>query len=609
MIIECPACTTRYDIKSQLPPEGRTVRCAKCGNIWRARAKPAEQPEPPPEQAAPVEAARPPHPSRHLEAAAPRFEKHEEKERTGAMEGEEDGGGGDGGDYSSTDNPYERHAPSFEAPQSFELETATASPYRREEASPFIEAAGREVEGIPEEQDEGTRNGFEADPEDQDQDRNTKVSWFSSFSKRKNGRRIERELQDDAPLGAKPPEPIPFPKLASGADKPTPGLSGDLRTLEEAREALRGVFANLEQEGHAGPSLAAAPRAAAPSVPRAGHEPPSLFSAWPPISRAPGESDQDDGPAETSAADWEEAVPAIIETAQAAPLDRWDRTVPETGEEEPVAESHPWFKSWRQKPSGDVQDAEPDPDSQLRNALRLHFSEPAASEKAEASAPSAGAPDEDVQRSIIERFAASWKRPESPAQEDTVEPESAPEEASEAEESETSFDPRLFREIEETLEKGKNPRPFDGRAGLALAAAWGLFLCVAAGLVIGLFAFRDIATGVIPGLSSLYRSVGLTADGQALVIDPLDYEWAIEEFKPVLVIKGTVTNNGARPLKVPEFVLTVKDNDPALDQEYPASLNLEKDEIAPGQRADFQIELQSPSPSITAVEVELRHIH
>ena len=36
MIIECPDCATRYDIKSGLPPEGRTVRCAKCGTVWRA---------------------------------------------------------------------------------------------------------------------------------------------------------------------------------------------------------------------------------------------------------------------------------------------------------------------------------------------------------------------------------------------------------------------------------------------------------------------------------------------------------------------------------------------------------------------------------------------
>ena len=38
MIIECPACNTRYDIKVELPPEGRTVRCAKCEHVWRATA-------------------------------------------------------------------------------------------------------------------------------------------------------------------------------------------------------------------------------------------------------------------------------------------------------------------------------------------------------------------------------------------------------------------------------------------------------------------------------------------------------------------------------------------------------------------------------------------
>ena len=44
MIIECPACNTRYEIKVDLPPEGRTVRCAKCENVWRA--VPLEEEEP-----------------------------------------------------------------------------------------------------------------------------------------------------------------------------------------------------------------------------------------------------------------------------------------------------------------------------------------------------------------------------------------------------------------------------------------------------------------------------------------------------------------------------------------------------------------------------------
>ena len=55
-------------------------------------------------------------------------------------------------------------------------------------------------------------------------------------------------------------------------------------------------------------------------------------------------------------------------------------------------------------------------------------------------------------------------------------------------------------------------------------------------------------------------------------------------------------------------MITVKDDDPALDREYPANLNLNTTEIGPDERGEFQIELQSPSTSITAVELELRNV-
>jgi predicted Zn finger-like uncharacterized protein len=39
MIIECPECSTQYDIKAVLPCEGRFVRCVKCYAIWRVMLK------------------------------------------------------------------------------------------------------------------------------------------------------------------------------------------------------------------------------------------------------------------------------------------------------------------------------------------------------------------------------------------------------------------------------------------------------------------------------------------------------------------------------------------------------------------------------------------
>jgi predicted Zn finger-like uncharacterized protein len=43
-LIICPVCETRYETAAVFPPEGRKVRCSKCGNVWQAKA--VTQPEP-----------------------------------------------------------------------------------------------------------------------------------------------------------------------------------------------------------------------------------------------------------------------------------------------------------------------------------------------------------------------------------------------------------------------------------------------------------------------------------------------------------------------------------------------------------------------------------
>lgn len=62
MILTCPACSTRYEVDSaKFPPQGRNVRCAKCGETWHATGaelppepaaampQPTYEPEPQPE--------------------------------------------------------------------------------------------------------------------------------------------------------------------------------------------------------------------------------------------------------------------------------------------------------------------------------------------------------------------------------------------------------------------------------------------------------------------------------------------------------------------------------------------------------------------------------
>lgn len=45
MIVSCPACATRYQVDdAKFPPQGRQVRCAKCGHSWHQEPPPPEKP-------------------------------------------------------------------------------------------------------------------------------------------------------------------------------------------------------------------------------------------------------------------------------------------------------------------------------------------------------------------------------------------------------------------------------------------------------------------------------------------------------------------------------------------------------------------------------------
>jgi predicted Zn finger-like uncharacterized protein len=64
MILTCPACDTRYQAdEAKFPPDGRMVRCAKCGHVWH-QPGPVATPEP-------DVAAIAPEPQAQMRASAP----------------------------------------------------------------------------------------------------------------------------------------------------------------------------------------------------------------------------------------------------------------------------------------------------------------------------------------------------------------------------------------------------------------------------------------------------------------------------------------------------------------------------------------------------------
>ncbi len=281
-----------------------------------------------------------------------------------------------------------------------------------------------------------------------------------------------------------------------------------------------------------------------------------------------------------------------------------------------AGEDDAWLAEKKDDAGGDS-----DPDAALREAMRAHFQSPANRTHVAPSLPdeelakklethlkstAATAAAEQARPSVI---AGLWGKSAPSVDEEMSETEpEAVEESVEVKDDDTVFDQRLYREIEETQEKsGELPRRRRG-GGLALAAAWGLFLCVASGLIVGFFAFRDIIADAAPGLAPLYRTLGMPVTMQPLGFESVQYEWSTSDNRPVLTVSGSVFNRAHRKVRVPEFFITIKDQDSALDREYSAKLRISGSKIRSNERADFDIELVSPNPTITSVELELRNV-
>jgi predicted Zn finger-like uncharacterized protein len=544
MIIECPACTTRYDIKADLPPEGRTVRCAKCGTVWRA------MPESGAEEAGADESS--------WVSPSKESERGTDEAPTGQTTHDHfaDAGGDDEHQWSSGHDAAVKEEPAAEEETNLK----------------------EEVGEPPQEPGLGESDTSE------EHEKSGKVSWFSGFRRRKTLKQTdEAEEAATETRSQASADTIPFPRVSfRGAQQGAETIEEE-RALDATRHAVRNVFSGF---GHGRSVVTAA------------------MSDNGEGSRAPAKTD--DGWAEK----WAESADRFRRAGGGARdwgLSEVDRKGGANAQ--PPAENQ------------DDANGDSDPDFSLRAAMRSHFlssanrthgapslAEEELAEKLETHLKSAAATS--TEEAMPDDVAAPlWGKSSPSADEESLEPEPVEvEEPAEVRDDDTAFDQRLYREIEETQEKSdENPRR-RRRGGLALAAAWGLFICVASGLIVGFFVFRDIVADAAPGLASLYRALGMPVTTQPLVFESVQYEWSASDNRPILTLKGSVFNRAHRSVRVPQFFITVKDQDPALDRDYSANLRITGTKIRSNERADFDIELVSPNPTVTAVELELRNV-
>jgi hypothetical protein len=501
-----------------------------------------------------------------------------------------------------------------------ESEETSDAPAERTTHDPFGTAGGDVEEGIwSSHQDaagvcEETVTEGQATPKDEgvdpylqwragesdgsEEDENTgKVSWFSSFRRKKNLKPAD-EAEETAvkPLIQATAEPIPFPRPNFAVAQQETEAKEEQHTIDAARQAVRGVFSSL---GHGGPVATATMSEDDDERAVTGPAKPHPHNGW--AERLAGLSDHFKRAGETGG------------DQSLAEADGKPGVNDEGGRDLDTGEDDAWFAEKKDDASGDN-----DPDTALRNAMRAHFLSPSKrapvgpsfrdeelAQKLETHLKSTAATTSE-EHPRPRGMAGLWGKVSPAADEEVF--EAVVEEPVEVKDDDTAFDRRLYREIEETREMSGAAPSRRRRGGLALAAAWGLFLCVASGVIVGFFAFRDIIADAAPGLAPLYRSLGMPVTVQPLVFESVEYEWSASDNRPVLTVRGNVSNHAHREVRVPQFFITIKDQDAAQDREYSANLRINGSKIRSNERADFDIELVSPNTTVTAVELELRNV-
>lgn len=138
--------------------------------------------------------------------------------------------------------------------------------------------------------------------------------------------------------------------------------------------------------------------------------------------------------------------------------------------------------------------------------------------------------------------------------------------------------------------------------GLAVFAAWCVFLSVISGLVLALVSFRQEIMVALPGTAEFYRVVGFeTADGGVDFAD-VRYRWTNANGLPMIEVTGQVVNRTDRAVRVPRVLVNVRDA--AGSDPVSTTASVPREELAPRESASFTLEFLSPPENVAQIELE-----
>jgi hypothetical protein len=140
-----------------------------------------------------------------------------------------------------------------------------------------------------------------------------------------------------------------------------------------------------------------------------------------------------------------------------------------------------------------------------------------------------------------------------------------------------------------------------GGGGLALAAAWAVFLSVLSGVSLAFVNFREEIVEALPGTAALYRGVGFSVQDRMVDFGSVTYRWTVAEGKPMIEVTGQIINLTDHEIAVPRVLVQVHDKENT--DVVKATATVRSEPLAARESADFTLEFLAPPKSITQIEL------
>jgi predicted Zn finger-like uncharacterized protein len=161
----------------------------------------------------------------------------------------------------------------------------------------------------------------------------------------------------------------------------------------------------------------------------------------------------------------------------------------------------------------------------------------------------------------------------------------------------------LRSELESTdIANYERDHPVQSGGGLAVVAAWAVFVSVISGVMLALISFRNDIMTALPGTADLYQTLGFEVVQSGVDFADVSYRWRTADGKPMIEVTGQVVNMTGRTITVPRVLVNVRDAGGG--DAVQATANVPTQELAPHQRASFSLEFLSPPADVAQIELE-----